>query len=187
MINNDINHERSQQEREAFLLFCMMVAGKNAQLVLNKVNAFCEDADPNDDGIFSAMQQLDSEGLLEELVYKHKLGNYKRFLKFARESKPDVENCSIDELEQLHGIGPKTARFFVSFTRPNQRFAILDRHVLAWLRERGVKAPKNTPTQREKYAELEKTYLELVGDGDPTQTDFQIWSSKRRECKCQNN
>lgn len=184
MINNDINYERGQQEREAFLLFCMMVAGKNAQLVLQKVNAFIEDIDPNDDGIFSAMRQADQEGLLETYVYKHKLGNYTRFLKFAREHKPDVETCSIDELEKLHGIGPKTARFFVSFTRRGARHAILDRHVLAWLREKGVDAPKNTPTKPEEYSRLERAYLDLIGDKDPAQTDYSIWLERRRKCEC---
>lgn len=184
MISNDINHDRQPQELEAFLLFCVMVAGKNAQLVLDKVNAFVEDVDPNDDGVFSACMMLDQEGLLEEKVYQHKLGNYTRLLHFLRSPKPDLEDCSLEELEALHGIGLKTARFFVSFTRPGQRFAILDRHILKWLREQGVRTPKNTPTKEEEYSRLEQEYLKRIGDANPASADFDIWSARRRKCKC---
>jgi len=189
MINNDIDFNRNENEKQAFLLFAMMVAGKNAQLVLNKVNEFCEDVDPNDDGIISACGQLDQLGMLEEKVYKHKLGNYKRFFTFIREalrSGLDLDTCTTDDLEKLHGIGLKTSRFFLSFTRPDQNHAILDRHVLSWLRERGVDAPKSTPTKKERYEELERTYLEMVAEfgEDATQKDYQIWLNRRRKVKC---
>jgi len=183
MINNDPNFERNEQEKQAFLLFSMMVAGKNAQLVLEKVNTFIEDVDPNNDGVFSACAQLDQLGMLEEKVYEHKLGNYTRFFKFIREiwrKGVDLDTCTTDDLECLHGVGPKTSRFFLSFTRPNQTFAILDRHVLSWMREQGVKAPKTTPTDKRKYAELEKVYLEMAGK-DPTHRDYEIWKQKRRK------
>lgn len=187
MIENKPDYTRDENELQEFLLFSMMVAGKNAKIVCNKLNQFAEDVDPNGDGILSACAQLDQMGMLEEKIREHKLGNYTRFLRFVREAFRKglkIGSCSIDELETLFGIGPKTSRFFVSFTRKGCRYAILDRHVLAWLRDQGIKAPKTTPTDRRKYLELEKTYLELVGDKDPSQTDYQIWLSKRRDVKC---
>jgi len=189
-MTNKPDFNRDENELEAFLVFAMATAGKSAEVTLRKVCTFVEDVDPNGDGILSACGQIDQLGMLNEKVHEHRLGNYKRFMRFVRQAwrtNLDLATCTVSELETLHGIGPKTARFFLSFTRPGQRFAILDRHILAWLREHGVKAPKNTPTQAHKYAELERKFLALVGDGDPTQVDYQIWKSKRRECKCQSN
>jgi len=58
----------------------------------------------------------------------------------------------------IHGVGPKTARFFLVHSRPDQEYVILDTHVLAWLKEKGVDVPKSTPSG-ESYLRIEKVAL----------------------------
>jgi thermostable 8-oxoguanine DNA glycosylase len=97
----------------------------------------------------------------------------------------DLSSCSLGELEDVVGIGPKTARCFVMHSRRGARHAGLDTHVLKYLRSRGVEVPKSTPTGR-KYAELEKIFLEMADEAgkSPADFDLEIWrkySSKSPE------
>jgi thermostable 8-oxoguanine DNA glycosylase len=88
----------------------------------------------------------------------------------------------LDDLLAIHGVGNKTARFFLLHTRGGD-YAVLDTHILAWLRENGVEdAPKNTPTNTQKYKELEKKFRYLSRVKFPylsdAQIDLLIWSDQ---------
>jgi len=184
---NEPNYKRNDSELEAFLFFCMSVAGKNAQIMVRKVTDFLNEYDPNEEPLL-AIGILMEEGMLEKALRKHRMGKYDvtgQFLRAWFRAGLDLRTCTIQELEELPGIGPKTARFFVSFSRPNQNVAILDRHVLAYMRENGIETPKSTPTTQKKYLELEKKYLELArtkGEA-PCSLDFKVWSQRRRKVK----
>jgi thermostable 8-oxoguanine DNA glycosylase len=81
-------------------------------------------------------------------------------------------------LEQIYGIGPKTSRFFILWTRPNASFAALDRHILRWLREKGYQVSKTPPTGK-RYCELENIFLEEARQLNKSarQLDSEIWST----------
>jgi thermostable 8-oxoguanine DNA glycosylase len=68
-------------------------------------------------------------------------------------------------------------------SRPNQRIAVLDTHILHWLRDQGVAAPKTTPLKgSKKYKDLELTFLTLadkLGE-DPAILDLRIWNEYSR-------
>jgi thermostable 8-oxoguanine DNA glycosylase len=68
-------------------------------------------------------------------------------------------------------------------TRAGGNWAVLDTHILAWLRDHGVEnTPKNTPTNSELYCELEKQFRYLSRLEYPylsdAQIDLLIWSDQ---------
>jgi thermostable 8-oxoguanine DNA glycosylase len=85
------------------------------------------------------------------------------------------------EGRKIHGIGPKTSRFFILWTRPHERYAALDVHILRWLRGLGHNAPRSTPNGR-KYGELEKIFLSEADKRglSPGELDAQVWEAGRR-------
>ena len=94
----------------------------------------------------------------------------------------DLETCTLDDLLAIHGVGNKTARFFLLHTRGGD-YAVLDTHILSLMRSHGVPdAPKNTPTNTKKYKELEKQFRLLSRLNFPylsdAQIDLLIWSDQ---------
>jgi thermostable 8-oxoguanine DNA glycosylase len=59
---------------------------------------------------------------------------------------------------------------------------VLDRHILAWLRDRGHDVPVNTPQDYDRYAEIEKTVLQICQDEliAPIDLDHRVWLERRR-------
>lgn len=109
-----------------------------------------------------------------------KTGNYgklERALRALREAGLDLSTAAPAELERIPGIGPKTSRFFVCWTRPDAEHAVLDRHVLRWMAERGHPAPNTTPVSGRAYEALERLYLaEAAAAGKtPRELDLEIW------------
>lgn len=89
----------------------------------------------------------------------------------------DLKTCTVESLEQIHGVGMKTARFFVLHTRRNAKVACLDTHVLKWLSYySGHTVPKQTPT-RKRYLELERAFLAISEAMKiaPADLDLKIW------------
>jgi len=103
------------------------------------------------------------------------------FIQLA-ESAIDLNQCTVDDLEAIKGIGPKTARCFLIHSRRNQRLAGLDTHILKFLREKGVDAPVSTPSGK-KYVELEQHFLRLADKAGKSVADFdlEIWLSYRKK------
>ena len=190
MINpSDItNFNRTESELEEFLLFCILVAGKNSKVAAKKLNEFLKDGMklvglPSDTSPFQYIQYvIDSEFLFFNILQLYKLGQYNRIgkafygiLKF----KGSLQYISIPDLESVHGIGPKTARFFLLHTRPNQKVAVLDTHILKWLRAQGYNAPKVTPPAGLQYQTWEHCFLSEARklDMSPADLDLTIWNS----------
>jgi thermostable 8-oxoguanine DNA glycosylase len=140
------------------LLFSIAVAGKTAATVARAIHNFMGGrfSPP-----FSFIRCLSDEELLRRLK-KCRLGNYTRLAKAFRQlanARLDLKNITVSELEKIHGVGPKTARMFLLHTRPNQKLAVLDVHVLRFMREEfGWKVPKVTPSGKA-YAKIERDWL----------------------------
>lgn len=113
----------------------------------------------------------------------HGIGCYnakaKTFLCLVRKDF-NLKTCTLEDLESIPGIGPKTARCFLIHSRPNQQYAGLDTHVLKFLRDKGHEVPKATPTGK-KYVELEKIFLKYVAESGMSVADFDllIWNDYR--------
>lgn len=171
------NFKRTKSELEELLLFCIIVAGKTASIQAKKLDLFLKD-----DISLSPFQLLDSylrKGILLDKIKEAKLGQYNRLEKaFAQVLNLDVFNCTVAELENIMGIGPKTARFYILHSRSNQQVAVLDTHLLKWLREElGLNAPKSTPNSKQ-YLILEKEFLSYCKEHkkNPATLDLEIWN-----------
>ena len=184
----DITHfDRDTNQLESFWLFCMFVAGKNsdyASRCLSKlIHAGGRGLDIGEDGIFNYFKSIGEVGIHNALVAS-KVGQYGRLTKGIMQSLDlDLRTCSLEELLEIHGVGNKTARFFLLHTRRNCDYAVLDTHILAWMRDHGVEdAPKSTPTNLKVYKELENKYRIMSRLHYPhlsnAQIDLLIWTKQ---------
>lgn len=160
------------------LLYSMVVAGKSATFAENAMKRFLAGAGGRHP--FEYIRALLPRGLLIPTLKEARTGNYTKLSQGfadAAQTNIDLETVPPELLEmQLHGVGPKTSRFFIIWTRPWARHAALDTHVLKWLRYLGHEAPLSTPSGL-KYVALEKLVLrEADARGmSARDLDAQIW------------
>ena len=171
-VHNIVKFDRTHDELIEFATFCVCVAGKSAKTVAAAINRL-------------DMHELHrlSEHRLAEKLRSVGIGCYNQKAKTLYQlynSSLDLRTCSSDDLETIPGIGPKTSRFFLLYTRPNQDVAVLDTHILKFLREQGVKAPTQTPQNIKRYKKLEVAYLSIARAKriSPLGLDIQEWTEK---------
>lgn len=172
--------ERADPELQEFLLFCLIVAGKKASTQAVKLESFLYSENDKRTPPFKIIQKMINSGSLLDNLKRVGMGQYTRLERlFALVLDLDPRLCTCEDLEALKGIGPKTARYFLLHSREDQQLAVLDRHILKWLTARlGVSAPKNTPSSKIKYGELENAYLAYCADHSlsPADLDLAIWN-----------
>ena len=117
-----------------------------------------------EDTPFNRIRFLIQRNILQDFIKGSKLGQYRKIERAFRElveSDLDLRSCSIDQLEKIHGIGFKTSRFFMVHSRKEQPHAILDTHILKYMREEMnvQNAPKSTPGNYKEYARLESLFV----------------------------
>jgi thermostable 8-oxoguanine DNA glycosylase len=174
---NITNYNRTQSELEEFLMFAILVAGKTAKTQAEKLENFLWSCNEP----FDWIEKIDKNKILKVVMKNHKLGQYNRLEKAFRgilKFKGKLDSVTVEELESVEGIGPKTARFFLLHSRPNQKIAVLDTHILKFLSEKGYNVPKATPSKK-KYGQIEKDFLtecEKAGK-DVAEMDLEIWKS----------
>lgn len=151
---------RSNRELELFWLFCIMVAGKNADQTAAKVARLAQDVPQGVPlfGYFAAHNDL------HNLLVAHRVGQYGRIkLAIQQSAELDLRTASVDELQSVHGVGPKTARFFLLHSRPGVEVAVLD---------------TPSPTQ---YARIEPVAINLMKATFPgltiAEADLMIWAT----------
>ena len=136
------------------------------------------------------------EAEVDRLLRAVKMGKYgllvPGFIQAAKMyTKWDLNIASVLELVQIRGIGYKTAKFFILFSRDTEIHAVLDTHILKWMASRGLEVPKSTPTKYKKYHKLEIDFLVELGKCrlhhyallDPrwiAEDDFAIWKHYNR-------
>lgn len=175
------NYNRSDNELQIFWLFCILVAGKNSDTTNNALSRIVHDLN-SWENVFDAIHKIGYEGL-KDILRKHRTGQYERISKAIWQSlNLDLRNCSLNDLTKIHGVGPKTARFFLLHTREFCDEIVLDIHILNWMREKcGVKdVPENTPQNLNKYNELAEICKKLMIDHYPglslASIDLLIWT-----------
>lgn len=167
-----------QSELEARLLYSCIVAGKSAKFtdgVVRRLSSHSRGMTP-----FNMIRRLIAENYLRRALELAGSGNYTKLEKCFTslvEADLPLRTCGPEELEAIHGIGPKTSRFFILWTRPDAVYAALDVHVLRWLAKEGYDAPKSTPTGP-KYRELELCFIEEARKRGktPRELDAEIWA-----------
>lgn len=183
---NITNFDRTDIDLQEYFLFCVCVAGKTSFIQAQKLETFLQ---PGWFKIMTPFEYIDyliEKDQLIPMIYQSKLGQYKRLTKiFKICTSIDLETVTLEELEKIPGIGPKTSRFFLLHTRPNQRFAVLDTHVLSWLGKntKDNTIPSSTPQSTSRYKRIEELFLKEADYRNltPENFDLQIWREQSRK------
>lgn len=169
----------SKEELQLLLLFWICAAGKKASTAAANLCRMLERGRSvfGVEEPFNIISRFGSD--LAEIMRSNGIGCYNnksRSMLDLVSRDLDLSSCSVSDLEDVIGIGPKTARCFVMHSRRGSRHAGLDTHVLKYLRSRGVEVPKSTPTGK-RYAELEMIFLEMADEAgkSPADFDLEIW------------
>ena len=175
----------TKAELEEYILFWVTAAGKNGRTAARSLDKFLKfarvlynkPASP-----FTLVEWLHNNYEVSIIMKECGIGCYnskaKSFTQLAK-SNLNLEKCTADELESIHGIGMKTARCFIIHSRKNARYAGLDTHMLKHLRAKGVAdVPKATPGSKKEYLRLEKELLSLIDKAgmSPAKYDLMIWN-----------
>lgn len=169
--------DRNQRELEEFWLFSMFVAGKNSDFAARKLQSLTSYL--GDHPLIGQMRGWKPEQV-EKLLRLVKVGQYDRLTKAIVGSfKLDLRTATLQDLMDVHGVGPKTARFFLLHSRENCECAVLDTHILKFLRANGyLDAPKSTPSGS-RYVLWEGVFLSVCKHMWPeipiAVVDLNIW------------
>jgi len=134
---------------------------------------------------FALIRNLVKDGGLRKHLEHCGLGQYERIEKaFSSLAQADLNLRTVGwvTLCTFHGVGLKTAKFFLLHSRPNERHAVLDTHVLKELRRLYPRrrVPRTTPGSPEEYFRLEKLWLdhlEKKGCTDFAAADLAVWNA----------
>lgn len=200
---NITNYNRTPLELQLFFMFCIFVANKPSNITARKVNnmflprydnAFSlkvleENPLIHDGGLhapFAVIHIMIKFKLVEEWLQHWKVGQYHRFTKTMHDinntfvlGQEHLDTITLENLMKITGMGMKSARFFLVHSRWDQPHAILDVHVLKWLKQiYGTDlVPKKTPSNPKDYKLLEGLFLgECVKwKRGPAEMDTFIW------------
>lgn len=175
------NYDRTQAELEALFVFCVCVAGKKASMISRMVAEFLGDCAYRGSP-FARIRGMLRDGTLDENLRRAHLGKYKLLHRcFVEATAPgalDLKTATVEQLEAIHGWGNKTSRFFILHSRRGARVAVIDTHMLKYLRAIGTpRVPAVIPSGKD-YLRLEKVILaeaERLGLNE-ADFDLQVWT-----------
>mgnify|MGYP006266736239 CR=1 FL=1 len=175
------DYNRTDEELQAFLIFAIAVAGKQANAVSAKVNRMLSswEAAP-----FDYLRA--NRGKIETIMRQWKMGPYDKRMVPAMDAILDLDlrSCTTADLESIMGVGPKTSRFFILHSRPNQEYVVLDVHLLRYLKRefRMKKIPKGTPAGK-RYLAIEAEAVKKIKRRHPEMSfaefDLNAWLKMR--------
>jgi thermostable 8-oxoguanine DNA glycosylase len=186
-------YDRTDSELQELAVFSICVAGKNAKTIAKAVDKLkgilCGEGL---DGlilieIYKYNRTAFDKDYLANLMSKCGIGcasnRVRPCINLARKVLANanyLRECTVEDLESIWGIGSKTARFFILHSRAGARVAALDIHLLRFLKDCGIDAPRTTPPKgSDKYKQLEQNFLkiaDLLGES-PSGLDLKIWNN----------
>ena len=174
------NFDRSDAELETFWIFCLIVAGKNSDWAAQKVLLLLSKR-----GELTPFQYLrENQNALHNLLVANKVGQYTRMERAITQSLDvNLRTASVEELEGIFGVGPKSSRFFILHSRRDARCAVLDVHILRWLRSHSDTVTEvQTPQNRDRYKEIEGLFICLAEAWFPSlpiaEIDLLLWAEQ---------
>lgn len=177
----DLTKPWDQRRLQEWFLFGICVAGKGANQTAGKVERLLTTIRQRAGSKtrllpFDLIKFAIDNKFLLKVLQENRLGQYGRIVKaFQGMVKVDPATVSLEELEQIHGVGAKTARMLLLYTRKDLEVIPLDTHILKWLRANGYDAPKSTPPPGKKYRELE---LAFILEGKKRGLDAKAWDTQ---------
>ena len=192
------NYNRTKNELEEFLLFCIVVAGKTAYIQAQKLDDFLKSINtrlmmPENINPFQSVKSAEQHGILMEEIQKAKLGQYKKIysaFKYISDNNLDLTKMTPELLEAIPGVGMKSSRFFLLHSDINWKnyIAILDTHILKFIKENiDDRAPKSTPT-KSTYKYWEDRFINWceINKKNVADFDLEVWKSYARKQKIEN-
>jgi thermostable 8-oxoguanine DNA glycosylase len=175
------DYNRTDEELQAFLIFAIAVAGKQANAVSTKVNKMLSSW-----GTAPFDYLRSNRNKIEDIMRGWKMGPYEKRMVPAMNAiiDMDLRSCTTADLESIMGVGPKTSRFFILHSRPNQEYVVLDVHLLRYLKRefRMKKIPKGTPSGN-RYLDIEGKAIEKIKSRYPEMSfadfDLNAWLKMR--------
>lgn len=168
------DYARGRVALETFWMFCILVAGKNSDNTAKVVARLFKGQSPFD-------MIRENQHCLRNTLVANKTGQYHRYERAMIESLGlNLSLASVEELEAVYGVGPKTSRFFLLHSREGAEHVVLDTHVLKWLKSQGMEVGVSTPTCKKKYREIERVAIPIIKAAFPglslAKADLLIWS-----------
>lgn len=149
---------RDQHQLEEFWLFCIAVAGKTATQIAAKIDDFLSGR-REAEGPYDFVRRLVAEGRLKSELERVKMGKYKLlvqgYAESVAETGPDLLAATPRDFEEIYGVRHKTSRFFLLHSRHNADVAVIDTHVLKFLKHCGYENIPDSVPQNDRYYELE--------------------------------
>lgn len=192
------NYNMTKEQLEEFALFCVLVAGKTASRASACLAGLLNIAYTRLNSVLPGFNYTPFEVLGHRSITlsqcKTLTQTLQYWLKLLRCGCPtlkgkaiaqlvtsslDLKTCTVQDLEGIYGIGPKTARFFILHTRKDANIACLDTHILRFMREElNIQTPQSTPSGK-RYLDLELKFLEYAkNEGKtPAELDIMIWKT----------
>jgi len=172
------NFERTDAELQTFWIFCILVAGKNADNAARVISRLLGRVDLTQTTPFQYFRDLGELGIRNSLVAA-RAGQYGRVTRAIMESlNLDLRTATVQDLEAVFGVGPKTARFFLLHSRPGVEVAVIDTHIRKWLNFHLQDVPEHLT--RKQYAELEPIFISLAKSYFPgmaiADVDLLLWA-----------
>lgn len=183
-------------DKEGFVLFTLFVGGgKTGWVQAKKLEKFLDYGKSSTslgppETPFQTLSKLFKLDLIKLALTAAKTGQYARLhrtLKDLASITQDVFSWSRDRWTLMHGVGLKTASFITMYTREEPGpIAVLDRHVLSWLKAQGYPVKhSNTPPSWKTYAEYEAYFVDAAEKQARTvrELDQQIWRAYAKKEK----
>lgn len=188
------NLNRTKAQKEKFLLFCVLCAGKSSDVMAEKLEQLLEPVNSTGPRFELKATPLDylvnllRNGRLREVLEKHKIGKYKLLTDFVEFLKPLVMHYKVTEMDRdglvlAPGISYKTASLYRMHCF-GDKIACLDTHVLRWLRNEGFKGvPKASPSNWDIYRHWENVFLGecYKREVEPNHFDLDLWKQATKK------
>jgi len=202
---NITNHNRTEYELQEFLLYSFMVAGNSPSKTSTKLEKFLAGL-PMEYNVSSGdfdtaylplsrlsvlldwydaktvMLRLSINGFgSQSTTYQFFLEVIQLWKRNANAQPTAVSQWTFEEIQNLYGIGPKTARFFWLHSHEQASVAPIDTHVVKHLKANGLlpeSTPTVTPSSIPVYREMERMYIDLAVRSGETLADYdlKVWN-----------
>lgn len=163
--DNITDFNRSEEELQLLWLFSIFVAGRHANFAVDVLAKFLHRRGELLPFDYIKGELEWSDDALHNLLVVNRVGQYTRIERAIKESlNLDLKTATLEELKSVYGVGNKTARMFLLHSRRDKRYAVLDVHILRWLREElsWTKAPYKTPSNDAEYEYWENVFLSMA-------------------------